>query len=67
MSEESIEGADNLEIRVRSDESYRSGTECGDDCEPDTLLSTNGTGLCIAFVCHEHGVQCILGPFEHLR
>ena len=67
MDEESIDGAVDLVLRVPADESYRTCADCGGDCEPDTSLSDNGTGVRIAFVCPEHGVQSILDPFEHLR
>lgn len=49
------------------DETYRTCSTCGGDCEPDTSLSANGTGVRIAFVCAEHGVQSVVDPFADMR
>lgn len=64
---ESIDGPDGLEIRVPKDDDYRTCSVCGGDCEPDTSLSADGTGVRIAFVCPEHGAQSVLDPFSDLR
>ncbi|MFD5213109.1 hypothetical protein [Microbacterium sp. NPDC058345] len=67
MDFEHVEGPDGLDIRVPTDESYRTCAECGGDCAPDTSLSADGTGVRIAFVCAEHGVQSVVDPFSDLR
>lgn len=64
---ESLEGPDGLEVRVPKDDAYRTCSVCGADCEPDTSLSANGTGVRIAWVCSEHGAQSIVDPFSDLR
>lgn len=46
------------------DEAYRTCSTCGGDCEPDNSLSVDGTGVRIAFVCAEHGVQSVVDPFK---
>lgn len=46
------------------DESYRTCSTCGSDCEPDTALSADRTGVRIAFVCTEHGAQSVVDPFK---
>lgn len=58
---------DGVPIRVPTDEGYRTCSTCGGDCEPDTSLSADGIGVCIAWVCSEHGVQGIVDPFSDLR
>lgn len=50
-----------------SDESYRTCSECGRDCEPDASVGSDGLGARIAFACPDHGVQSIVDPFEHMR
>lgn len=67
MDYERTEGPDGLEIRVPTDDGYRTCSECGGDCTPDTSLSADGTGVRIAFVCAEHGVQSVVDPFSDLR
>lgn len=49
-----------------SDESYRTCSVCGGDCEPDPMAE-DGLGVRIAFVCPQHGVQTLVDPFEDLR
>ncbi|GAB3616545.1 hypothetical protein GCM10027416_11020 [Okibacterium endophyticum] len=64
---ESLDGPDGLEVRVPTDDAYRTCSVCGGDCEPDPSLSADGTGVSIAFVCPEHGAQSIVDPFSDLR
>ncbi|MDP5226892.1 MULTISPECIES: hypothetical protein [Arthrobacter] len=67
MDFERINGPDGLEIRVPSDESYRTCAECGGDCEPDPAVCADGFGVRIAWICPRHGLQTIADPFEDLR
>lgn len=67
MGRERVNGPDGPEIRVPTDDSYRTCSTCGGDCEPDTSLSADGTGIWIAFLCPEHGVQGVVDPFGDLR
>lgn len=67
MDYEHIEGPDGLDVRVPSNDDYRTCTLCGGDCEPDTTLSSDGTGVRIVWVCPEHGPQGIVDPFNELR
>ncbi|WP_067247041.1 hypothetical protein [Microbacterium resistens] len=67
MGYERINEPDGLEVRVPTDDSYRICSTCRGDCEPDTSLSADGTGVRIAWVCPEHGGQGILDPFSDLR
>lgn len=67
MEWDSIDGPNGLEIRVPTNDGYSTCSTCGGDCEPDTSLSADGTGVRIAFVCPEHGVQGIVDPFSDLR
>ena len=64
---EEIGDVEGVPVRVRTSDDYRTCAVCGGDCEPDTSLSVDGSGVRIAFVCAEHGVQPIVDPFEHLR
>lgn len=64
---ESLDGPEGLEIRLPKDDSYRTCSICGGDCEPDTSLSADGTGVRIAFICPEHGAQSVVDPFADLR
>ncbi|WP_061711859.1 hypothetical protein [Kocuria palustris] len=64
---ENLDGPEGLEIRLPKDDSYRTCTACGGDCEPDTSLSTDDTGVRIAFVCPEHGAQSVVDPYSDLR
>ena len=64
---EGLYRSEGLEIRVPKDDSYRTCTVCGGDCEPDTSLSADGTGVRIAFICPEHGAQSVVDPFSDLR
>lgn len=67
MDYDRIERPDGLEIRVPTDNAYRTCSVCGGDCEPDTSLSAGGSGIRLAFVCREHGVQSLVDPFDELR
>lgn len=49
-----------------SDESYRTCSVCGGDCEPDPT-AVDGLGVRIAFICPKHGVQSIVDPFADMR
>lgn len=67
MEYERFNGPGGLEIHVPTDESYRTCSTCGGDCEPDTSLSADGTGARIAWLCPSHGVQSVVDPFSELR
>ncbi|WP_423494520.1 hypothetical protein IM711_02355 [Microbacterium esteraromaticum] len=67
MEFDDIGDVDGVPVRVPADDGYRACAVCGGDCELDTWLSANGSGVRIAFVCPEHGVQVVVDPFEHLR
>lgn len=67
MDFESAGELDGVPVRVPRNETYRTCATCGGDCEPDTGLSANSTGVRIAWVCHEHGVHSIVDPFSDLR
>ncbi len=67
MEYEHVEGPDGLDIRVPTEESYRTCSTCSGDCEPDTSLSADGTGVRVAWACAEHGVQSVVDPFSDLR
>ena len=58
---------DGVPIRVPVDDSYRTCSVCGGDCEPDIGLGSDEHGARIAFMCPEHGVQSLVDPFEGLR
>lgn len=49
-----------------SDESYRTCSVCGGDCEPDPMAE-DGLGVRIAFICPQHGVQSMVDPFADMR
>lgn len=49
-----------------ADESYRTCSECGGDCEPEPS-GADGHGVRIMWVCPQHGVHSIVDPFAHLR
>lgn len=49
------------------DESYRTCTGCGRDCELDTSADADGIGVRIAWVCRAHGLNSIIAPFDNLR
>ena len=67
MGYDEVLGPDGLQIRVPRDDDHRTCAVCGGDCEPDTSLSADGSGVRVAFVCPEHGVQTLVDPFEDLR
>ncbi|WP_157518138.1 hypothetical protein [Microbacterium resistens] len=67
MGDDPLDGQLGPEIRVPKDHGYRTCSECGSDCMPDTSLSADTTGVRIAFVCAMHGVQSIVDPFSDLR
>lgn len=48
------------------DESYRTCSTCGGDCEPEPS-AVDGLGVRIAFVCPEHGPQSMIDPFQDHR
>ncbi|UXW87078.1 hypothetical protein NFX31_06020 [Microbacterium azadirachtae] len=66
MDFDKFETPDGIEIRVPTDESYRSCVECGGDCYPNAIAA-DGLGMRIGFVCPEHGLQGIVDPFHDLR
>jgi hypothetical protein len=47
------------------DESYRTCSECGGDCEPEPVPTAEG--MRIAFTCTEHGVHSVVDPFDDLQ
>lgn len=47
---------------MSDDESYRTCSECGADCEPEATGSDD-LGARIVFVCPVHGVHGIVDPF----
>lgn len=49
-----------------SDESYRTCSVCGGDCDPDPIAE-DVLGVRIAFICPRHGMQTLVDPFEDLR
>lgn len=51
---------------VPGDESYRTCSECGGDCEPDPTISEYA-GSRITFVNREHGAQSVVDPFQNVR
>lgn len=51
---------------VPEDESYRTCSECGSDCEPGITISDHA-GARIAFVRREHGAQSVVDPFQDVR
>ena len=57
---------DELEIRVREDDDYRTCSTCGGDCLPEPV-GADQIGARIAFICPLHGRHRIIAPFEHLR
>lgn len=57
MDYEHVDGPDGVDIRVPTDDDYRTCSVCGGDCEPDTSLSVDGMGVRVAFVCAEHGAR----------
>lgn len=44
------------------DESYRTCSECGRDCEPESVPTD--MGMRIAFTCPDHGVHAVIDPFD---
>ncbi len=67
MEYDEISGPDGLAIRVPKNDSYRTCSQCGGDCEPDPTAGGDGIGARIAFVCPRHGLNAIVDPFEDLR
>ncbi|MGW8483550.1 hypothetical protein ACWGJP_10450 [Microbacterium sp. NPDC055903] len=67
MEYEELGDVDGVPVRVPTSDNYRTCSVCGGDCEPDTALSADGTGVRIAFVCPEHGAQSIVDPFSDRR
>lgn len=53
-------------ITASSDESYRTCTECGGDCIPETIAH-DGLGIRWLFACPRHGAQSLVDPFAKLR
>lgn len=45
------------------DESYRTCSECGGDCEPEPTEA----GMRITFACPEDGVHSVVDPFRDQR
>jgi hypothetical protein len=48
------------------DESYRTCSVCGGDCEPEPMAE-DGLGVRIMWICPEHGAHSVVDPFEDLR
>ena len=48
------------------DESYRTCSVCGGDCEPEPT-GADDLGVRILWVCPDHGVHSVVDPFEKLR
>lgn len=46
-----FDGPAGVEVRVSTDEGYRTCSECGGDCYPDPSAGADGIGVRIAFVC----------------
>lgn len=67
MDYDKFDGPDGVEVRVPTDDTYRTCSECGGDCYPDPCITVEGQGARIAFVCSEHGVQSVVDPFEDKR
>lgn len=67
MDYDKFDGPDGVEVRVPTDDSYRTCSECGGDCYPDPSAGADGIGVRIAFVCPEHGVHSVVDPFEDKR
>ena len=64
---EEVGDVDGVPIRVPVDDSYRTCTQCGGDCEPDIGFGSDEHGARIAFVCREHGIQSLINQFEGRR
>lgn len=47
------------------DESYRTCSECGGDCQPEPMPTDEG--MRIAFICPKDGVHSVVDPFGDLR
>lgn len=67
MDYDKLDGPGGAEVRVPTDEGYRTCSECGGDCYPDTSAGADGIGVRIAFVCAEHGVHSVVDPFKDKR
>lgn len=67
MEYDELDELDGVPIRTPRDQGYRTCSECGGDCEPDTSVGIDGLGVRIAFICPEHGVQSVIDPFEQER
>lgn len=67
MDYNELDGPDDAQRGATKDESYRTCSECGGDCYPDTSAGADGLGVRIAFVCLEHGVHSVIDPFEMER
>jgi hypothetical protein len=53
-----LDGSENID----EDQSYRTCSECGRDCQPEPFQHERG--FRIAFICPEHGVHSVVDPFE---
>lgn len=49
-----------------SDESYRTCSQCGADCYPDSA-SIKGKGIRLVWTCPNHGVHSVVDPFHDFR
>lgn len=67
MDYDEVGDLDGVPIRTPKDQSYRTCSECGGDCYPDTSAGADGMGVRIAFVCPKHGVHSVVDPFEGER
>lgn len=61
-----IDEADDSEGYTPQDESHRTCSICGGDCEPEPS-AIEGLGARFIFTCPQHGVQSIWDPFSDLR
>ncbi|WP_299304476.1 hypothetical protein [uncultured Brachybacterium sp.] len=66
MDYDKLNGPGGAEVRVPTDDSYRTCSQCGGDCYPEPT-AIDGLGVRIAFVCPEHGVHSVIDPFEDKR
>jgi hypothetical protein len=48
-----------------TDERYRTCSECGADCVPETVQT--GQGIHVAFACSVHGVHTVIDPWRDSR
>lgn len=54
-----------FDMEVASDESYRTCSQCGSDCDPDPFVTDEG--IQIAFICATCGIDSVVDPFRTAR